>query len=168
MPYSLILDVLFAGLLVAALIYMARLNRRLDTLRSGREEFEALVKRFSAATEQAQSNVGAMRAAADGTGKNLQLEIDRARGLRDDLTFLVERANQLADQLEAAVSRSRAPSAGGFGAANVTRMTARADEPRAGIAGARSVDSGAGAGPAPVLPLSSGENELLRRLSTLR
>jgi hypothetical protein len=173
MPYSVILDVLFAALLIAALVYMARLNRRLDALRAGREEFEALIKRFTAATEQAQGNVAAMKEAADSTGKGLQAEIDRARGLREDLAFLADRANALADQLETAITRSRpaagaaGPPAGGMPAgSNIARMPLRAEEPRADAAPARPQPGrpqpGAGA------TLSSSENELLRRLSTLR
>ena len=170
MPWSLSLDLLFVGLLAATLIYIARLNRRLDALRAGREEFEALVKRFTTATEQAQANIGAMKAAAEGTGKSLQEEIDRARGLREDLAFLADRANGLADQLELAITRSRpapipaAQAAPQAAPSNIARMPFR-DEPRS--AAAASVPE-AGAPAAGALPLSSGENELLRRLSTLR
>lgn len=170
MPYGFILDVLFAGLLVATLVYVARLNRRLDALRAGREEFETLIKHFAVATEQAQANVTAMKAAAEGAGRGLQDEIDRARGLREDLAFLAERANGLADQLEGAISRGRAPATG-----NVARMTNVAAQPKPP---ARPVDQPAAAaeiapsakprpGPA-AAPLTSGESELLRRLSTLR
>lgn len=168
MPYSLILDVVFAGLLVAAMIYMARLNRRLDAMRAARDEFEALVKRFTAATEQAQGNVAAMKAAADSTGKSLQQEIDQARGLREDLAFLADRANGLADQLEMAISRSRpaaTPAAPAVPAgSNVARMPARPAEARPAEPQARQHDTQAAPGPA----LSNSENELLRRLSTLR
>ena len=165
MPYGLILDVLFAGLLMAALVYMARLNRRLGALRAGREEFEALLKRFAAATEQAQANVGAMKAAAESTGKGLQEEIDQARGLREDLAFLADRANSLADQLEVAISRSRPAAAPSPAPSNITRMPSRGEEPRPASAPA--------AAPTPPRPaagpgLSRSENELLQRLSTLR
>lgn len=168
MYFGLISDLLFAGLLVATLIYMARLNRRLDGLRAGREEFEALLKRFGAATEQAQANVAAMKVAADGAGRGLQEEIDRARALREDLAFLADRANTLADQLEAAIGRARAP------AAKVTRMPVR-EEPRAAVVPTDSspaAKTAAKPAAAPALdrsaPLSSSESELLRRLSTLR
>ena len=161
MPYTLILDVFLVALLAATLVYIARLNRRLDAMRAGREEFEALVKRFTSATEQAQANVNAMKAAADDAGKGLQEEIDRARGLREDLAFLADRANGLADQLEAAISRARAPAAG-----NVARMAGVTEEPRAAAqpSAARTRE----AGPRPAAALSAGESELLRRLSTLR
>lgn len=164
MDISLLLDLLFAALLVATLVYMARLNRRLDGLRAGREQFEALVERFGTATEQAQANVSAMKAAADGAGRGLQEEIERARSLREDLAFLADRANAQADQLEAAIGRARAP------AANVTRMSAR-DEPRVAAAPVESPRPAANAvKPAAtrMAPLSTSESELLRRLSTLR
>jgi hypothetical protein len=169
MSYSLILDVVFAGLLVAAMVYMARLNRRLDAMRAAREEFEALVKRFTTATEQAQGNVAAMKAAADSSGKGLQEEIERARGLREDLAFLADRANGLADQLEAAIARSRPTAApvSAPAASNVARMPVRPAMPRA--AEPQPAPKAPQAAPAAASPaLSSGENELLRRLSTLR
>ena len=170
MPYGLILDVLFAGLLVAALVYMARLNRRLDALRAGREEFEALLKRFTAATEQAQANVGAMKAAAESTGKGLQEEIDQARGLREDLAFLADRANTLADQLEVAIARSRPAAAPSPAPSNITRMPTRGEEPRpASMPAAAPAMPRQAAGPGlSTQGLSSSENELLQRLSTLR
>lgn len=175
MPYSMILDVVFAGLLVAALIYMARLNRRLDALRAGRAEFEALIKRFTVATEQAQGNVAAMKAAADSTGQSLQAEIDRARGLREDLSFLADRANALADQLETAITRSRPAVAASNGVipagANVAQMPLR-EEPRvqAGRATFPQPERSEPGRPQPGVgaALSNSENELLRRLSTLR
>lgn len=161
MSLTLALDLLFIGLLAATLFYMARLNHRLDALRAGRQEFEALLQRFTAATEQAQANIGGMKAAAEGTGKSLQEEIEQARGLREDLAFLAERANGLADQLELAISRSRAAANPGAqpAPANVARMPPR-QEPRR--TAAAHVPAG---GP---VPLSSGENELLQRLSALR
>lgn len=163
MPYTLILDIVLAALLAATLVYMVRLNRRLDSVRASREEFEALVKRFTAATEQAQANVTAMKAAADGAGKGLQEEIDRAGGLREDLAYLADRANSLADQLEAAIGRAR-----GTATATVTRMPPR-DERRtaaapAGGAGRPAESPATGRGQT----LTPGESELLRRLSTLR
>ncbi len=166
MPYGFILDVLFAGLLVATLVYVARLNRRLDALRAGREEFETLIKHFAVATEQAQANVTAMKAAAEGAGRGLQDEIDRARGLREDLAFLAERANGLADQLEGAISRGRAPATG-----NVARMTNVAAQPKPAAQPAAAAEIAPSAKPRPgpaAAPLTSGESELLRRLSTLR
>jgi len=173
MPYGLVLDLLFAGLLVATLVYMARLNRRLDALRAGREELEALVKRFTDATEPAQSNVGAMKAAAESTGRNLQEEIDRARGLREDLTFLTDRANALADQLEVAITRSRPTAVQAPAPSNVARMPTRGEEPRGVSAASPSGASAATNAPQASAPqggpaLSTSENELLRRLSTLR
>lgn len=161
MSLALALDLLFIGLLAATLFYMARLNRRLDALRAGRQEFEALLQRFSAATEQAQANIGGMKAAAEGTGKDLQEEIEKARSLREDLAFLAERASRLADELELAISRSRATAnpAAQPAPANVARMPSR-QEPHGG--------AGANAPVGGPVPLSSGANELLRRLSALR
>lgn len=161
MSFGLVLDVVLVALLAAALVYMAQLNRRLDALRAGRAELEALVKRFTESTQQAQSTIDSMKAAAASTGKGLQEEIDKARGLREDLAFLAERANGLADQLELAIARARPQAA----PATVTRMPVRGEEQPSAPATRGATKAAPTAGPA---PLSSGENELLRRLSTLR
>lgn len=107
MSLSLVVDGLLILLLLATLVYVARLNRRLGQIRDARQEFEALIRRFAQATEQADRSIEGVKAAAAAEGKELQGTIDRSRGLREDLVFLVEKANGLADRLEASIARTR-------------------------------------------------------------
>lgn len=107
MSLSLVVDGLLILLLLATLVYVARLNRRLGQIREARQEFEALIRRFAQATEQADRSIEGVKAAAAAEGKELQGTIDRSRGLREDLVFLVEKANGLADRLEASIARAR-------------------------------------------------------------
>ncbi|MEX2009295.1 MAG: DUF6468 domain-containing protein, partial [Dongiaceae bacterium] len=104
MTYSVFIDAGLAILLVATLIYAARLTRRLDELRRGRAEFEALIVRFTQATEQAELGMAGLKTTLADAAVGLQVRIDRATVLSDDLALLAERANGTADRLEAAVA----------------------------------------------------------------
>ena len=56
---SFLLDGLLVGLLVATIIYAIMLDRRLRTFRQARDEMQALLANFTAATVQAQSGIAA-------------------------------------------------------------------------------------------------------------
>lgn len=131
MSLSLVVDGLLILLLLATLVYVARLNRRLGQIREARQEFEALIRRFAQATEQADRSIEGVKAAAAAEGKELQGTIDRSRGLREDLVFLVEKANGLADRLEASIARTRkdAPAQGQAQAQSRAQPAAVAEKP---------------------------------------
>lgn len=114
---SLLLEGLLAILLVATIAYAAMLDRRLRTLRQSRDEMQALLASFTAATAHAQAGLVALREAGQTTTRDLQSDIERAKSLRDDLSFLLDRGNSLADRLE-----------GGIGAA---RVAVKSSAPRA-------------------------------------
>jgi hypothetical protein len=115
---SLLLEGLLAVLLVATIGYAAMLDRRLRTLRQSRDEMQALLASFTAATAHAQAGLVALRDAGQTTTRDLQSDIERAKALRDDLSFLVDRGNGLADRLE-----------GGIGAARVAVKSATPRKP---------------------------------------
>ncbi len=118
---SLLLEGLLAVLLIATIGYAAMLDRRLRTLRQSRDEMQALLASFTAATAHAQAGLIALRETGQTTTQGLQGDIERAKALRDDLSFLVDRGNSLADRLE-----------GGIGAARVAVKAAasRSETPR--------------------------------------
>lgn len=104
---SLLLEGLLAVLLVATIAYAAMLDRRLRTLRQSRDEMQALLASFTAATAHAQAGLVALREAGQTTTRDLQSDIERAKALRDDLSFLVDRGNGLADRLEGGIGAAR-------------------------------------------------------------
>lgn len=120
---SLLLEGLLAVLLVATIAYSVMLDRRLRTLRQSRDEMQALLASFTAATAHAQAGLVALRETSQSAGESLQSDIERAKALRDDLGFLLDRGNSLADRLE-----------GGIGAA---RVAAKNSAPRADMLRAR-------------------------------
>ncbi len=104
---SLLLEGLLAVLLVATIAYSVMLDRRLRTLRQSRDEMQALLASFTAATAHAQAGLVALRETGQTTTRDLQSDIERAKSLRDDLSFLLDRGNSLADRLEGGIGAAR-------------------------------------------------------------
>lgn len=103
------LEALLIVLLASTLVHALRLERALGVLRRDRAQLETLIAGFNEATQQAETGVERLRAAADGAGRQIARQVDAANALRDDLSFLTERGERLADQLERAVRTSRVP-----------------------------------------------------------
>ena len=103
MPFSLILDIVIAVLLVATIAYAFLLNRRLAGLRRDKRELESLAATFGQATIRAEESIAKLKF----TVSTLNDRVDRAEALRDDLAFLVDRGSRAADQLEEAIRRAR-------------------------------------------------------------
>lgn len=104
---SLLLEALLAVLLVATIGYAAMLDKRLRTLRQSRDEMQALIASFTAATAHAQAGLISLRETSQSAGESLQSDIERAKSLRDDLSFLLDRGNSLADRLEGGIGAAR-------------------------------------------------------------
>jgi hypothetical protein len=103
LPYSLIIDVVVAVLLIVTIVYAISLNKRLGMLRRDRGELEKLAQKFTLSTERANESLGQLHA----TAEVLQHQIDTAQALRDDLAFLLERGEKAADRLEDTIRASR-------------------------------------------------------------
>lgn len=103
MPYSLLIDVVVALLLVVTIGYAIRLNKRLGLLRRDKAELEKLAMAFAESTVRADESLGRLRSTAD----MMQQQIGAAQGLHDDLVFLLDRGEKAADRLEDVVRKSR-------------------------------------------------------------
>jgi hypothetical protein len=102
-PFSLILDMFVAVLLIVMIGYAFALNKRLGTLRRDKKELQKLALSFGDATVRAEESTVELRATID----VLQEQIKRAESLREDLVFLVDRGNGTADTLEELVRTVR-------------------------------------------------------------
>jgi len=102
-PFSLILDMSVAVLLIVMIGYAVTLNKRLGSLRRDKVELQKLALSFGDATARAEESTVQLRATID----VLQERIKRAESLRDDLVFLNERGNGTADALEELVRTAR-------------------------------------------------------------
>jgi hypothetical protein len=102
-----VLDILLVVLLAATLFHAVRLERALGALKRDRSALEALVGTFNASTRAAESGIERLRVAADGAGRQIQLQVETATTLKEDLTFLVQRGEGLADRLDELVRAAR-------------------------------------------------------------
>lgn len=103
MGFSLVLDILVAGLLVVTISYAVMLNRRLRTMRQDKSELEKLAVKFADATVRAEESTSRLRK----TAEELRNGIDKAKSLREDLTFLIDRGTSTCDRLEESVRLAR-------------------------------------------------------------
>jgi chromosome segregation ATPase len=111
MLWTLVPDLVLAALLVATIVFAARLNNRLVVLRADRDRLHELIAGLQQATRAAEEGVRGLKLSAAESGRDLQNAVDRAGALRDDLAFLVERGSALADRLEAATRGRPEPAA---------------------------------------------------------
>ena len=115
MSWSILADVLVGGLLIVTLVYVRRLSARLDTIRSGKAEFEKLIGELAKSTDQAASHLHQFKLTAEITGGDLQVRVEKAQALAgefgrisEDLKLLTERADSAINRLEATIAKSRA------------------------------------------------------------
>jgi hypothetical protein len=101
------LEIVLVMLLSATLFRAIRLERALGVLKRDRASLESLVVGFNASTHQAESGIQRLRAAADGTGRQIEAQLSKSVSLKDDLAFLTERGDRLADRLEMRVRAAR-------------------------------------------------------------
>ncbi len=103
MPYTLIIDIAVAVLLIVTIGYAISLNKRLSRLRADKKDLENLARTFGESTLRAEENINQLRTVA----KALDIQMERAQSLRDDLAFLTDRGGSAADRLEELVREAR-------------------------------------------------------------
>ena len=103
MPYSLILDLFVALLLIITIGFAVVLNKRLGKLRGDREAFEKLAETFGESISRAEDGISTLHQTTD----VLQQRLEKAQALKDDLAFLIERGDRTADNLEDLVRANR-------------------------------------------------------------
>jgi len=103
MPYTLIIDIAVAVLLVVTIAYAMMLNTRLNRLRKDKKDLENLARTFGESTQRAEENLNQLRTVAQA----LDIQMQRAQTLRDDIAFLADRGGSTADRLEELVREAR-------------------------------------------------------------
>ena len=102
-PFSLLLDIFIAVLLIVTIGYALTLNNRLGVLRRDKDELQALALSFGESTIRAEESIAHLSETID----VLQERIKRAESLREDLVFLIDRGNSTADTLEELLRSTR-------------------------------------------------------------
>lgn len=98
---SLVLDGIVAVLLGVTIFYCFHLDRRLRTLRSGKDELKQIVLGLTDATLRAQQSVAELKQSGQDVAEGLTERVVGARALRDELELMIEAGNNLANRLEA-------------------------------------------------------------------
>ncbi len=104
---NVVLDGIVLMLLGLTLLHSTRLQRALKALRGERAALGEAVAGLETGTRQAESGVAQLRVAADGAGRQVAQQLERATGIQDDLRFLVSRGEGVADRLDALVRSAR-------------------------------------------------------------
>ena len=102
---STILEFVLAMLLMATLVYCAKLEKGLRRLRDDQEILNATVGSLNAGIAAAQTSLAALKAAAKEAGEALGAKVPRARALADELSVLVTSADRIASRIEGAFER---------------------------------------------------------------
>jgi len=89
------MNLLLAGLLVAAMVVGLRLNKRLKALRDSHEGFEVAVRELNVAAVRAEQGLADLRAATDEATDMLSDRIEKGRALAAKLEKLVAAAPEL-------------------------------------------------------------------------
>jgi len=108
---GLILNVMLAGLLLAALMMGWRLNRRLQVLRDSHEGFESAVRELNVAAARAEQGLSDLRAATDEAIDLLSDRIEKGRALAGKLERHTDRLERLAEHAPPLRSAGRRPDA---------------------------------------------------------
>lgn len=111
--FSLLLDLVLIGLLIAGVTYAFRLSRQLAEMRASRAEMERFVLNFNAIVSRAEAGIRGLKNASRESGDDLERLIEKANLLRDELHFLTESADQIATRLSdkaATVTRGKSGS----------------------------------------------------------
>ena len=94
---GLVMNVMLAGLLLAALAMGWRLNRRLQVLRDSHDGFEAAVRDLNVAAARAEQGLADLRAATDEATDLLSDRIEKGRKLAQTLERQTDRLERLVD-----------------------------------------------------------------------
>ena len=89
-----------------------KLNKKIVSLKSAREDLSILMQGFDEAIMRAEMSISELKQLSSETSHDFQKKIDKASYLTNDLSFMTDRATELSDKLEKAINLSKAPPKG--------------------------------------------------------
>lgn len=107
MTTSLMIDFLMLCLLLATIVYAARLSLQLRKLRDSKSELDKTVRQLMGATDKAYAAMQGLRLSAQEQGQDLQDVIDKAVILRDELQVMTDSGERLSGRLETLLDKGR-------------------------------------------------------------
>jgi len=107
LPISLILDGFVVVLLIATIIYAARLSFYLKRFKQSRAELEAIIRNLSVHIDKADIAVRKLNTTVDDSAQDLEKRMIRAEQMFDELDIVVQTGDSLASRLEELAVRNR-------------------------------------------------------------
>ncbi len=102
-----LLDISVIIMLVAFMITARQLNGKLKAIRAAQADFDAMVQRFTLASQTAQRAMAEMKDQAVSGQEDLQSKAAEAKALFEELQFMIDAGNNLADRLEKSATSAR-------------------------------------------------------------
>lgn len=100
MTTSIMVDFLLLCVLIATIVYAAKLSLQLKNLRNSKSDMEKTVRTLIAATDRAYAAMQGLRLTAQEQGQDLQDVIDKALALRDELQVMTDSGHRLSARME--------------------------------------------------------------------
>lgn len=107
-PFAFALDLVLIVLLGTMIFFAVRLHRRLEVLRSGKQDLEGLLRELVTGTATAERNLRQLQVAAEELAPSLQKHVSGARAAREELEFLLGSADAAAERLVAQIEAAKA------------------------------------------------------------
>ena len=104
---SLILDGVILILLVATIIYAARLSLYLKRFRDSKSDLESIITDLSKQINKADTAISTLHKTVGESGTDLQKRMDRASQMFDELELIVQTGDSMANRLESLAVKNR-------------------------------------------------------------
>ncbi len=112
---SLISDILIMVLLIATIVYAARLSNYLKNFKNSRADLQGIVTDLSNHITKAENAIKTLNDTVEISGEDLQARMKKANAMFDELDIVVQTGDNLANRLEELAVRNRKIVAGGDG-----------------------------------------------------
>lgn len=104
---NIMVEVVFAILLIAVLVYAIRLNRHIGALQKNKAELEKLLAGFVSSTERAEQALERLKSSSKEKSDALDSLVGKAETLRSDLAYMLDRGEEIANRLESGIRSGR-------------------------------------------------------------
>ena len=101
-----LLDVLLIFMLGATIAYCVNLSRKLAVMRDAQQDLHKVAADFDRAIVRSKLGIQELKSASENIGRDLQAELDDARGLLEELKLINASSSRIADKLQESVDGS--------------------------------------------------------------
>lgn len=101
--FSLVFDLVLAGLLAVMIFYAVRLNKRIAVLRDGEGALHQMIGQFSESSLVAQESARQLKAAGTEAEFGVKAAIAKGMALRNDLEIMLDQADLLVSRRKSVV-----------------------------------------------------------------